>query len=374
MTFALSATRIWAIASKEFFHLRRDRLTGGMVAGIPIFMSILFGYAINNDVRDLRAALVDESNTHLSRALAQAAQASQVVNFTRHANTVQDLERLIRTGKISVGVYIPPDFEQRVAQGRPPFAQLLVDDSDPIILSTVRGLAQLKAERLARPAPANPQSAGQNGTFAVRPLFNPERRSAVFIVPGLCGVILTLTMVLFTSIAIVRERERGNLELLITTPVKSLELMLGKIVPYVCIGYVQISIILLLGMGLFDVPVRGSVLDFYAGAGIFVISVLSLGLFISTIADTQFQAFQITFMSFLPQLLLSGFMFPFEGMPRAAQILAEVFPLTHFLRVVRGIVLRDASLPSLGPDLWPLAVFFVVVVLAATVRFNKRLN
>ena len=311
---SFSGTRIWAIASKEFFHLRRDRLTGGMVACIPIVISILFGYAINNDVRNLRAALVDEANTNLSRALVQTAQASQVVNFTRHANTVQDLERLIRTGRISVGVYIPPDFEQRIAQRRPPYAQLLVDDSDPIILSTVRGLADLQAEQLARPPSDNRASLRQAGTFAVRPLFNPERRSAVFIVPGLCGVILTLTMVLFTSIAIVRERERGNLELLITTPVQSLELMLGKIVPYVCIGYVQISIILLLGMGLF------------------------------------------------------------EGMPRAAQYLAEIFPLTHFLRVVRGIVLRDASLPSLTSDLWPLAAFFVVVMLAATVRFRKRLN
>ena len=362
----ISGVRIWAIAKKEFFHLRRDHLTGGMVAGIPIMMSILFGYAINSDVRNLTAAAVDEANTSASRALLANTQASQVITFVRPASSVQELEQLIMSGKISVGVYIPPDFEARVIHNNTPYAQLLVDDSDPVILGAVRGLINV------------PVSPGRGGpaakTFEARPLFNPERRSAVFIVPGLCGVILTLTMVLFTSIAIVRERERGNLELLITTPVLSLELMIGKILPYILIGYIQISIILLMGVWLFDVPIRGTLLDFYTGAGMFVISTLSLGLLISTIAETQFQAFQVTFITFLPQLLLSGFMFPFEGMPKVVQYLAEVFPLTHFLRIVRGIILRDATLPMLSAEMWPLALFFVVVILAATKRFQKRLD
>ena len=362
----ISIGRIWAIAKKEFFHLRRDHLTGGMVAGIPIVMSILFGYAINTDVRNLNAAAVDEANTSASRALLADAQASQVLTFVEPASSVQALEALIREGRISVGVYIPPDFEERLVHRKTPYAQLLVDDSDPVILGAVRGLTDMPVRGQPRDTAAT--------TFAPRPLFNPERRSAVFIVPGLCGVILTLTMVLFTSIAIVRERERGNLELLITTPVLSFELMIGKIVPYIFIGYIQISIILLLGVSLFDVPVRGTLLDFYLGAGVFVISILSLGLLISTIAETQFQAFQVTFMSFLPQLLLSGFMFPFEGMPRAAQYLAELFPLTHFLRIVRGIVLRDAELAMLTAELWPLALFFVIVMFLATKRFQKRLD
>lgn len=362
----LSGTRIWAIAKKEFIHLRRDHLTGGMVAGIPILLTVLFGYAINTDVRGLRAAAVDETNSSASRALLAATQASQVLKFVESANSVQEMEQLIIAGKISVGVYIPPDFEERLIHHYAPYAQLLVDDSDPVILGAVRGLARLPFNTESGKLPGN--------SFETRPLFNPERRSVVFIVPGLCGVILTLTMVLFTSIAIVREREQGNLELLIVTPVKSLELMIGKIIPYVLIGYVQVSIILLLGGVLFSVPLRGSLVDFYAGAGVFVISTLSLGLLISTIAETQFQAFQITFMSFLPQLLLSGFMFPFEGMPRAAQYLAEIFPLTHFLRIVRGVILRDANLSMLGADIWPLAVFFVVVMLAATLRFQKHLD
>jgi ABC-2 type transport system permease protein len=363
----LSGARIAAIAKKEFFHLRRDHLTAGMVVGLPIMMTLLFGYAINQDVRNLTAGVVDEANTSASRALIADALATQVMRIVGRAGSPRELEQMIAAGKISLGLYIPSDFEERLAQSRPPFAQLLIDDSDPIVLGAARGLTQLpiRQQTIKKDSP---------GTFEVRALYNPERRSPVFIVPGLCGVILTLTMVLFTAIAIVRERERGNLELLITTPVQPLELMVGKIVPYVFIGYIQISLILLLGVSLFDVPVRGTMLDFYGGAGIFVVSTLTLGLLISTVAETQFQAFQLTFMSFLPQLLLSGFMFPFEGMPRAAQYLAEVFPLTHFLRIVRGIVLRDATLSMLTNEIWPLVLFFVVVMALATVRFRKRLD
>ena len=208
----------------------------------------------------------------------------------------------------------------------------------------------------------------------MRVFYNPERRSPVFIVPGLVGVILNLTMVLFTAVAIVRERERGNMELLITTPIRGLELMLGKITPYLLIGYLQASIIMGLGLFLFDVPIQGSLFDFYAGVGLFVISTLTLGLMISTLATTQFQAFQMTFMSFLPQLLLSGFMFPFEGMPVPAQWLAELFPLTHFLRIVRGIILRGAEVEVLWQDVWPLMAFFTVFLAMATIRFRKRLD
>jgi ABC-2 type transport system permease protein len=361
-----SFQRAWSIARKEFSHLKRDRLTGGMIAGIPIVMTILFGFAINNDVRGLTAGVVDEANSSGSRALISDARATQVIDSLIAASSPWELQRLMARGQISVGIYIPPDFEERLARGERPLAQMLIDDSDPIVLGAARGMANL-------PMRAVDQSA-ERQTFEVRALYNPERRSAVFIVPGLCGVILTLTMVLFTSIAIVRERERGNLELLIATPVKSFELMLGKITPYIFIGYVQISLILLLGSLIFDVPIRGSLVDFYLGAGMFVASVLTLGLLISTFAQTQFQAFQMTFMTFLPQLLLSGFMFPFEGMPRAAQWLAEFFPLTHFLRIVRGIILKDASLSMLTADLWPLAVFFLVMMTLATMRFRKTLD
>jgi ABC-2 type transport system permease protein len=361
-----SPRRVWAISRKEFSHLIRDHLTGGMVAGIPIVLTLLFGFAINNDVRGLAAGVVDEANTQLSRQLIADARASQVIDELIPATSPWELESLIRRGKISVGIVIPSDFEERIIHGRKPLAQLLVDDSDPTILGTVRGMANLPL------AGANPME--ERNTFEVRALFNPERRSAVFIVPGLCGVILTLTMVLFTSIAIVRERERGNLELLITTPVSSFELMLGKIIPYVFIGYIQISLILILGTWVFDLPIRGSLVDFYLAAGIFVASILTLGLMISTIAQTQFQAFQLTFMTFLPQLLLSGFMFPFDGMPKSVQWLSEVFPLTHFLRIARGIVLKQAELTSMAADIWPLVLFFLVMMTFATLKFRKSLD
>jgi ABC-2 type transport system permease protein len=345
--------------------LLRDRLTGGMVAGIPLVLTLLFGYAINTDVRHLRGVIVDLANTSMSRALVADVQASQVIDWVERAQSPGEIETLLSRGHISAGLYIPPDFERRLQVGDRPLAQLLIDGSDPSILAAARGLTAL---------PFGPQPGATAATFALRAFYNPERRSAVFVVPGLCAVILTLTMVLFTSIAIVRERERGNLELLITTPVSSLELMLGKIAPYIAIGYVQISIILVLGILLFAMPVRGSLADFYMAAGIFIISCLALGLLISTLASNQFQAFQMTYLSFLPQLLLSGFMFPFEGMPGLAQWLAEMFPITHFLRILRSVLLRDATLLEMKAEIWPMLLFFFIVIALTTLRFRKRLD
>ncbi|MGK0222147.1 MAG: ABC-2 type transport system permease protein [Limisphaerales bacterium] len=362
----VSIERVGAILTKEFRHLRQDRLTVAMIVGIPLVMTLLFGYAINNDVRGLTAAVVDEANTQASRALINSARASQVIDQIIPMSSTWAMQREMVKGRIAVGIHIPPDFERRRILQQRPLAQLLVNDSDPVVLGAVRGIANLPLHSIDQ------KEIGQ--TFALRALYNPERRSSLFIVPGLCGVILTLTMVLFTSIAIVREREQGNLELLIATPIQSIELMTGKILPYVLIGFLQVSLILGIGSLLFDVPMRGSLLDFYLSVGIFIVSVLTLGLVISTFAKSQFQAFQITFMTFLPQLLLSGFMFPFSGMPQFAQWLAEIFPLTHYLRIVRGIVLRDASLNQLSSDLWPLVVFFVVGLVVATMRFNKRLD
>ncbi|HEY5645178.1 MAG TPA: ABC transporter permease, partial [Pseudomonadales bacterium] len=342
--------RIGAVAGKEFRHLRRDKLSRAMILGIPLVMTLLFGYAINHDVRHLQAGVVDEAQSSLSRQLLAGLQATRVVDIVQRFDHVGELRLALEKGEVSVGIYVPADFEQRQARSGRPSVQLLIDGSDPVVQSIARGLAQRPAAELDSPGPA----------FALRVLYNPERRSPVFIVPGICGVILNLTMVLFTAVAIVRERERGNMELLITTPIRPLELMIGKILPYMLIGYLQATIIIALGVALFDVPIQGSLTDFYVGIGLFVISTLTLGLVISTLATNQFQAFQLTFMSFLPQMLLSGFMFPFEGMPVQAQWLAELFPLTHFLRIVRGIVLRGADLDLLWEDVWPLGLFFVV--------------
>lgn len=359
-----SLGRIRAVAVKEFRHLQRDRLSRAMILGIPLVMTLLFGYAINHDVRHLRAGVVDEAQTSLSRQLLAGLQATRVVDIVLRFDDVAALTEALAQGEISVGVFVPADVERRLLRRDQPIAQLLIDGSDPVVQNVARGLAQLPAHELGQPVPG----------FELRVLYNPERRSPVFIVPGICGVILNLTMVLFTAVAIVRERERGNMELLITTPIRGLELMIGKIIPYMLIGYLQATIIILLGVWLFDVPIRGSLGEFYVGIGLFVISTLTLGLVISTLATNQFQAFQLTFMSFLPQLLLSGFMFPFEGMPAPAQWLAELFPLTHFLRIVRGIVLRGADLGLLWADVWPLGVFFMVFLTLATIRFQKRLD
>jgi ABC-2 type transport system permease protein len=366
-----SLGRIGAIAKKELLHLRRDRLTGGMVLGVPLMMTLLFGYAINQDVRHLRAGVADLSGSQAARFLIADAQATQVIDVVRSAASVQELEQALVAGDISVGIAIPADYDRRRLGGERTSAQLLVDGGDPVVLAAVRGLVGLPPDRRFVPGRHTMVSAP---VFELRAYYNPERRSAVHIVPALCGVILTLTLVLFTAVAIVRERERGNLELLITTPVQTPELMIGKILPYVAIGYGQMTLILLLGRVLFDVPIVGGVGALYLGAGAFVAAALTLGLLISTLAQTQFQAFQMAFVSFLPQILLSGFMFPFDGMPAPARALAQVLPLTHFLRVVRGIVLRGAGLADVGAEIKALLIFFSLAFALAVLRFRKRLD
>ena len=362
--------RALAIAAKELVQLRRDRLTLGMVLGIPALQLLLFGYAINTDVRHLRAAVADLAGTQASRALVAEARASQVVDIVGQAAGAEELEALLREGRIAVGIYVPPDFERRLVRADRPAAQLLVDASDPTVLGVAQGLAQMPvATREGARGAVRAQD-----TFEIRAYYNPERRSEVQIVPGLIGVILTLTMSLFTAVAVVRERERGTLELLITTPVRTTELMVGKILPYVGIGLLQVGIILVLGRLLFRVPVRGSVLDLFVASVAFIAATLTFGLLVSTAAKTQFQAFQLTIFFFLPSLLLSGFMFPFDGMPRPARMLAEILPLTHFVRIVRGIILRGADLPDVGRELLPLAAFFAVTLALAIARFRKRLD
>jgi ABC-2 type transport system permease protein len=360
--------RILAIVRKEVVQLRRDRLTFGMVFGVPLLQLLLFGYAINQDVRHLRAGVADLAGTQRARLFVADAQATQVVDVVRAVHSAEALEALLRRGEIVVGILIPHDFERRVARGGRPAVQLLVDGSDPIVLSAARALAQMPIPR------DGPKPEAASSSFEVRAYYNPERRSSVQIVPGLIGVILTMTMTLFTAVAIVRERERGNLELLITTPVRTPELMVGKILPYMLIGMLQVTLVLVMGAWLFDVPVRGALLDVYAASLIFVTATLGLGLLISTLAQTQFQAFQLTFFTFLPQILLSGFMFPFDGMPLAARWLSEAFPLTHFVRIIRGIMLRGATFPEVGRDLWPLGLFFLATMTLATIRFRKRLD
>ncbi|HVR81478.1 MAG TPA: ABC transporter permease [Luteimonas sp.] len=360
--------RLGAIVVKELRQLRRDRITLAMIVGIPVMQLVLFGYAINLNLRGLSAAIADQSGTAGSRALVMDMIATGVVRPVADARTPQELMAMLKRGEISVGIAIPPDFERRRIDGREA-VQVLVDGSDTVVQGAAIQLAQLPLDSSSRIAKAiNPQQ------ISVVSFYNPERRSAVNIVPGLIGVILTMTMVLFTGVAIVRERERGNMELLIATPVSRSELMIGKVLPYAVIGLVQTTVVLALGVWLFQVPVRGAVLDVYFAAVLLILANLTLGLLISTRAQSQFQAMQMTFFVFLPSLLLSGFMFPFAGMPPAVQWLAELLPLTHFLRLIRGVMLRGAGLLELWPDVLALLAFTVVMMTAAILRFRKRLD
>jgi ABC-2 type transport system permease protein len=331
--------------------------------GIPTLQLLLFGYAINLDVRNLPAAVADMADTGGSRALVQDLFATGVIQPVAGARTPQELQTLLRSGKIKIGIVIPPDYERRRIDGREAM-QVIVDGSDTSVQATARQLAQM---------PLDGRSAPQ-GQISVLPLYNPERRSAVNVVPGLIGVILTMTLVMFTAMAIVRERERGNLELLITTPVSSGELMIGKVLPYIGVGLVQTTVVLLLGVWLFKVPINGSLWGVYGAAMLLIVANLTLGLLVSTAAKTQFQAMQMAFFLFLPSILLSGFMFPFDGMPKAAQWIAEVLPLTHFVRLIRGVILRGADLLELWPDVLALLAFTVVVMSLAILRFRKRLD
>lgn len=363
----MNLRRLGSIVLKELRQLRRDRLTFAMIVGIPVMELVLFGYAINMDVRNLDAAVLDQANTARSRELIAGFGATQVVNLRYRLSTPQQLDTLLREGRISAALLLPPDFDTRLERRDRPALQIVVDGSDQVVQAAARQLA------------AYPIYAEAGWTTRVAPVevvnfYNPERRAPINTVPGLIGVILTMTMVVFTAIALVREREHGNMEMLIATPVSPWELTLGKVLPFVGIGLVQVTVILVVGNLLFDVPNRGSLAELYAAALIFILASLSLGVFISTLAQTQFQAMQMAFFTFLPQMLLSGFMFPYAGMPRAAQWLAEFLPLTHFLRLVRGIMLRGAGLVELWPALVALAAFTAVMLSIAVARISKRLD
>ncbi|HWU71714.1 MAG TPA: ABC transporter permease [Pseudoxanthomonas sp.] len=360
----MKARQVFAVMLKEVRQMARDRMTVAMMIGIPTLQLLLFGYAINPDVRNLPAAVADMADTAGSRALVQDLFATGVIRPVAGARTPQELQALLREGRIKVGVVVPPDFERRRIDRREAM-QVIVDGSDISVQATARQLAAM---------PLDGSSGVQTGQISVLPLYNPRRVSAINVVPGLVGVILTMTMVMFTAMAIVRERERGNLELLITTPVSSGELMVGKVLPYIVVGLVQVTVVLLLGSLLFQVPIRGGLLDVYGASMLLIVANLTLGLLVSTAAKTQFQSMQMAFFLFLPSILLSGFMFPFDGMPRFAQWIAEVLPLTHFMRLIRGIVLRGASLAELWPDVLALLAFTTAMMTLAILRFRKRLD
>jgi ABC-2 type transport system permease protein len=371
--------RMWAIVVKELRQLSRDRMTFGMIVMIPLVQLMLFGYAINTDARHLPAGLVDLSSSSFSRALVQAVEASQVIDFKFNYANVKEAEAALTRGEVKAILYLPSDltgrllrYPNKAVHGNyfaEPVGQWLVDGSDTVVSAAIRSLRSMPLDEVM----GNTLAASRVSLEVVQ-YFNPEQRSVVNIVPGLLGVILTMTMVMFTSAAIVREREQGNMEFLITTPVRPMELMLGKILPYVLVGFIQVSIILTAGHVLFDLPIRGGLDSMALASMLFILASLTLGLVISTIAKTQLQSMQLTIFILLPSILLSGFMFPYEAMPEAAQWIAEALPATHFMRMSRAIVLRDAQVLDLGFDALWLLGFTCLGLLVASLRFSKRLD
>jgi len=360
---------------KEFIQMRRDRLTLGIMVGIPVVQLLMFGYAIQTDVRHIPTVVLDESRTPESRELVAAFQNTGNFRIIAQVDARPALDAAIARGDAQAGIVVPYDYPRDLARGRTATVQVIVDASDPLssqaAIQAAAGVAQVRNLAILGAAAGRPLPPIE---ARVRPRYNPGLRSPNYIVPGLVGVILTLTMVLVTAMAIVRERERGTLEQLIVTPITRTELMLGKIAPYVGVGLVQMSAVLFLGRFVFDVPLTGNVLLLYGVALIFVVASLSLGLFISTLVRTQQQAMQVSFFFVLPNILLSGFMFPRQAMPLVFQWLGALLPLTHFLKVLRGILLKGVGVHALWPEILVLVAFAVGLIGLAVRRFHKTLD
>lgn len=376
--------RIQAIIVKELIQLKRDRMTFGMVIMIPLVQLLLFAFAINTNIRHISVGVFDQSNTALSRVLQQTVAATGIVEFTQNYTSLPQAQAAIDRGDVRAVLIIPNDVSQRLVRhstigfGLPPasdeetsrpIAQWLVDGSDTAISGSIKSLRNMPlAELLDKPVNRSVP------TFEVTLLYNPEQRSVVNTVPGLVAIILTMTMIMFTSAAIVRERERGNMELLITTPLASIELMIGKIFPYIFIGAIQVIIILGLGYFFFNTPINGGLWQLALATLLFIFASLVLGLVISTLATNQLQSTQMTIFILLPSILLSGFMFPYEGMPEVAQYIAEALPATHFIRLIRGVVLRDVAVVEMSFDMLWLIAFSIIGLVVAAMRFKKTLD
>jgi ABC-2 type transport system permease protein len=371
--------RVLVTAKKELLQLRRDRMTLAMMVMLPLLQLMLFGYAINTDVRHMPTLVYDQDQSAASRELPRAMAATGFYDIVGYVRGYAEVEQALRQNRARVALVVPPDYAASLARGTTAKLQLIVDGSDPQTVASATNTAaslvaarsgQLTLQRLSRAG----QSAAEPITLEPNTWYNPELRTAVYVVPGLIGVILTMTMVMLTAMAIARERERGTLEQLIVSPVKPVELMLGKIVPFIVIGYVQMTLILLAGRVLFAVPLSGSLPMLYLLAFVFIAANLALGLFFSTLAQTQQQAMQMSFFFLLPNILLSGFMFPFEGMPRPAQYLAQALPLTHFLRIVRTIALKGGGFADVAAELAWLTGLLCALVGVASLRFRKKLG
>jgi ABC-2 type transport system permease protein len=367
------------VAWKELLQLRRDRMTLAMMVALPLLQLLLFGYAINTDVRHIPTLVYDQDRSAASRDFAASMAATGFYDVVGQVSGYPEIEQALRRGQARVALVVPPHYGERLAAGKSARLQLIVDGSDPQTVAsatnTATGMALARSSELMLERLATSGSGAAFQPLEVEPAtwYNPEVRTAVYVVPGLVGVILTMTMVMLTAMAVARERERGTLEQLIVSPVRPVELVVGKIAPYVIIGYVQMTIILLAGRLIFHVPFLGSLPLLYALAFVFIAANLAVGLFFSTVARTQQQAMQMSFFFLLPNILLSGFMFPFEGIPRPAQIPALALPLTHFMRIVRAIALKGGGFEDVYGELVWLVCILGVLILVSSLRFRKKL-
>jgi ABC-2 type transport system permease protein len=370
--------RLWAVVMKEFIQMRRDRVTFGMMVGIPLLQLTLFGYAINSDPKNLPTALRLADEGPFTRTLVAELRASKYFEVVRVTDSEAEVEHLLRLGTVQFVVNIPDDFTRRVLRGERPAVLIEADATDPAAtgpaIAAFRALADTALDRDLTGPLARLRGVAGPVEFEVHAHYNPENVTQYNVVPGLMGVVLTMTMVIITGLAITRERERGTMENLLATPVRPLEVMLGKILPYIAVGYVQVTLILIAARFLFDVPMVGSLTLLYSISLLFIAANLAMGITLSTLARNQLQAVQMAFFFFLPSILLSGFMFPFRGMPVWAQWIGACLPITHFLRIIRGILLKGNGLLEIMPEVWPIALFVVVAMTVGVKRYRQTLD
>lgn len=373
-----SGRRFWAVIAKEFIQMRRDRLTFGMMVGIPMLQLVLFGFAINADPKHLPTAVLAADHSAFSRTLIWGLRNSGYFDVVLEVEREAEVRGLLDRGEVQFVVHIPVDFERRLLRGERPAVLLEADATDPMAtgyaLAALNSVIGMAFDRDLQGPLARLRGGPGPVELRTHRRYNPENNTQHNIVPGLMGVVLTMTMVIITALAITRERERGTMENLLSTPVRPGEVMIGKIVPYILVGYIQVGLILLAAKFLFRVPFAGSLTLLLVVMLLFITANLAVGITFSTIAQNQLQAMQMSFFYFLPNILLSGFMFPFRGMPGWAQAIGEVLPLTHFVRIVRGILLKGNGLPQIWPELWPIVLFMLVMLSLGIKRYRQTLD
>lgn len=375
-------TRFYAIVKKEFIQMSRDKTTLLIMALMPLMQTLIFGFAINTDVKHLPAIVFDQSLSQESRELLDSFTATEYYDIKYIAISFMDVNDHIQTGKAKVGIIIPPDYASNIKNERGSQVQVIVDATDSMsatsAINTAQLVGQLKSQEiLTKKFNLNGQNINLTKELIdirIRPWYNPDFITAFYMVPGICATILTLTMILVTSLSIIKEKERGTLEQLMVTPLHSYELMFGKIVPYILMGYVQLTVLLITATFIFKIPFQGSLLLLYFTTGLFIIASLGFGILISNIAKTQMQGMLLSFSCILPSILLSGFMFPREAMPVFFYYLSYLFPITFYLKIIRSIILKGSTIEHLIPEIIALSLFIVIVFSMSVIKFKKRLE